>query len=64
MQLVYVEVGVVVRVGRLFVQCGSSVIIIIMIILINYFRGFMVIMDIMGIMVDFIVFDFEKRKNL
>lgn len=64
MQLVYVEVGVVVRVGCLFVQCGSSVIIIIMIILINYFRGFMVIMDIMGIMVDFIVFDFEKRKNL
>lgn len=64
MQLVYVEVGVVVRVGCLFVQCGNSVIIIIMIILINYFRGFMVIMDIMGIMVDFIVFDFEKRKNL
>lgn len=63
-QLVYVEVGAVVRAGRLPAQRGSSVIIIITIILTNHLRGLTVTMDTTGIMADPIAPDPEKRKNL
>lgn len=63
-QLVYVEVGAAVRAGRLPAQRGSSVIIIITIILTNHLRGLTVTMDTTGIMADPIAPDPEKRKNL